>query len=106
MSAIAKDHSSTGHRAVAMVKLGMKRAYVTKQPSVSVRSIKIWLSRDRAGEPLRSRAGRARKTVLSRAKIVLAKAALKRHQSVSEEIGEETVCQMLSDIQINRYTST
>ena len=84
----------------------MKRACVTKHPSASVRNIKKWLSRDRAGEPLRSRADRARKTVLSRAKIVLAKAALKRHQSVSEEIGEEADCQMLSDIQINRYTNT
>lgn len=84
VSAMAKEHSlSTRHRAVAMVKAGMKQADVAKQLSVSVRSIKIWLSRDRTGESLQSRAGRGRKTVLSRvAKIVLAKAALKRHQSV------------------------
>ena len=80
VSATAKEHSlSTCYRSVAMVKAGMKQAGVTTHISVSVRSIKIWRSRDRTGESFRSRAGPGSKTALSRvAKIVLAKAALKR----------------------------
>ena len=86
VSATAKEHSlSTCYRSVAMVKAGMKQADVTTHISVSVRSTKIWLSRGRTGESFRSRAGRGSKTALSRvAKIILAKAALKRQQCVKK----------------------
>ena len=74
---------STRQCAAAMVEAGMKQADVTKQLSVSVRCIRIRLSRYHTGESLRSQTGRGRKPVLSRvAKIVLAEVALKRRQSV------------------------
>lgn len=86
VSATAKEHSLlTCYRFVTMVKAGMKQAHVTTHISVSVRSIKIWLSRDHTGESFRSRAGRGRMTALSRvAKIVLANAALKKQKCVKK----------------------
>ena len=83
MSAIAIEHSlSTDQYPVVMVKAGMKQADVVEQLSVSVRSIKIRLSRYPTSESLRSQTGRGRKTVLSRvAKIVVAEVALKKAQT-------------------------
>ena len=78
---MVKEHSlSTRHRAVGMVSGGMTQAAVAKQLGVSVRSIQIWMARDRKREALENRTGRGRKTLLTPAsKIVLAKVVQKRH---------------------------
>lgn len=80
---MVKEYSlATRHRAVGMVRGGMTQASVAQTLGVSVSTMKIWMARDRQGQSLRNRTGRGRKTVLTRvAKIVLAKAALKRRQS-------------------------
>ena len=84
VSTMVKEHSlSTRHRAVGMVSGGMTQAAVAKQLRVSVRSIQIWMARDRKRESLENHTGRGRQTVLTRAsKIVLAKVVQKRHQSM------------------------
>lgn len=80
---MVKEHAlATRHRAVGMVEAGMKVCDVAIQLGVSRRTLQLWLARARSGVPLENRRGRGRKTVLSRvAKIVLAKATLKRRQS-------------------------
>ena len=83
VSNMVKEHSlSTRYRAVGMVNGGMTQGQVAEELGVGVRTIKRWMARDRQEEALENRKGRGRETSISRvAKIVLAKSALKRHQS-------------------------
>ncbi|XP_043229039.1 uncharacterized protein LOC122385098 [Amphibalanus amphitrite] len=80
---MAKEYPlSTRYRAVGMVNGGTPQVQVAKELRIEPRTLRRWMALDRKGEALENRAGRGRKTAMSRvAKIVVAKSVTKRHQS-------------------------
>ena len=60
---MVKEHAlATRHRAVGMVRGGMKVGDVARQLGVYRRTLHLWLARDRSGVSLENRKGRGRKT--------------------------------------------
>ena len=102
---MVKEHAlSMRYRAVGLGNDGLTQAQVTKQLRTGPRTLKRWMTLDRRGETLDNLNGRRRKTAMSPVvNIVVARSALKRHQSTRTLERKLTAnCDVASHLQAGR----
>ena len=79
---VREQASSTRHREVDLVRVGITQGHVVTELGVSIHTIGRRVSCNRAGQSLENNIGRGGKSSVSRvAKIVISKSAVKRGQS-------------------------